>query len=313
MNIKFLKKQHYKEDTATFILKFDGDDEIDAETLSVVLDNIIEMIKGITANIGPDAYAKLKIKSTNKGSFAVNLATIVGHVPSLLFGTANIEGGIVNLANICVNTFKGILEIKKHLQGKKPENIVKQGDKYIIKNKEGDNLIIDLQKSRADLFFQNAKFDNCTVNIFNKLDSDTQRTSLHLLQEDTKQLTIEKEEYGTMSTPAIYGDNTDIITIRETTTANVFIKKPDFRGNSKWELMFLGKLIKAEIKDLEWLKKVHAGEISGFGAKITVPVEVLIEYDVDNNNDPIPNTHRYSILKVTGNIISPPINMDLFN
>ena len=308
MAITFLKKQHYQEDISQFIIKFDGDSDIDAETLSIVLSNIAEMIKAITAEIEPNAYAKLTIKSTKEGSFEVDLATIISYLPTL-FGATVATGGLLTIASLCTRTFKDILDIKKHLKGAKPEKIEKKGETTTIKNCDGDKLSVN---SRADIYFQNPKFDNCTVNIFNTLDSDTKRVDFHLIQEGEKQLTIKKEEYSRMAVSVMQEANNQITTIQEKTEANVFVKKPDFRGTSKWELMFLGKPIKAEIKDTDWLKKVHAGDVTGFGAKVTIPVIMIIEYDVDINNDPIANTHKYTVLKVTGNIILPSENKDLF-
>ncbi len=311
MAITFLKKQHYQEDVSRFVIKFDGDNEIDAETLSTVLSNVAEIIKGITAEIEPEAYARLTITSTKEGCFEVDLATIISYLPTL-FGATVATGGLLTIASLCTRTFKDILDIKKHLKGEKPEKVEKKGDITEIKNYEGAELLINSKNSRADIYFQNPKFDNCTVNIFNTLDSDTKRTDFHLIQQGEKQLTIKKEEYSRMAVSVMQEEINQIITIQEKTEANVFVKKPDFRGTSKWELMFLGKPIKAEIKDKDWLKKVHAGEISGFGAKVTVPVSMLIEYDVDGNNDPIANTHKYTVLKVTGNIILPSENKDFF-
>ena len=111
MAITFLKKQHYQEDASRFIIKFDGDNEIDAETLSIVLSNIAEMIKGITSEIEPDSYAKLTIKSTKEGSFEVDLATIISYLPTLFLGTAVATGGLFGIASICIRTFKDFLNI----------------------------------------------------------------------------------------------------------------------------------------------------------------------------------------------------------
>ncbi len=270
------------------------------------------MIKGITSEIKPDSYAKLTIKSTKEGCFEVDLATIISYLPTLFLGTAVATGGLFGIASICIRTFKDFLDIKKHLKGEKPAKVEKKGDVTTIKNCDGEELLINSKNSRAEIYFQNPKFDNCTVNIFNTLDSDTKRTDFHLIQEGEKQLTIKKEDYSRMAISVMQEANNEITTIQERTDANVFVKKPDFRGTSKWELMFLGKSIKAEIKDSDWLKKVHAGEITGFGAKVTIPVKMLIEYDVDSNNDPIANTHKYIVLEVTGAIILPSENKDLF-
>lgn len=319
MAIKITKKQQYHHDVSNFVIKFDGESEIDAETLSSVLHNVIEILKGIAYEIDQEAYVKLKINTTKKGSFEVDLATIASYIPKLFWGGALTAGGVLTIASLCTRSFKDILDIKKHLQGDKPKKVEQNDDVLIVTNSSGKELSLSTKESKADVYFQNAKFDNCVVNIFNKLNTDSGRTDFHMHQEGQEQITIKKEEYTGMSIPVMKESDDSISTVQEQTNANVFVKKPDFRGTSKWELMFLGKSIKAEIKDVEWLEKVHTGEISGFGAKVTIPVEMLIEYDVDKNNDAIPNTHRYTILKVTGNIVpaKPPIkqpeNADIFD
>lgn len=120
-----------------------------------------------------------------------------------------------------------------------------------------------------------------------------------------KYVSINKEEYENMTSKVVDENSVAQTIIHGPINANLLLKKPDLLGNSKWEFMFLGKSIRAEIKDIEWLKKVHAGEITGFGSKVTIPVRIMIQYDVDVNYDTIPNTHKYTILKVTGDITQP--------
>ena len=80
-----------------------------------------------------------------------------------------------------------------------------------------------------------------------------------------------------------------------TTTNIVQIKKPDYLGNSKWELYCEGQVISAKIADTEWLNKYQNGDID-IRPKDYLEVLIKSSYLRDEYNQ-IVHIH-YDVLKV---------------
>ena len=82
------------------------------------------------------------------------------------------------------------------------------------------------------------------------------------------------------------------------------LKKPDLSGKSKWEFIYTKK-IEASINDDIFLDKVRKGKIKNLYAGVRVPCKLQFEYDLDENHDIVPNSDKYTILEITGDIIEP--------
>lgn len=294
-------KKKYDESTSNFRIKFYGADNIDASTLATSLDNIVGTIKEITIKTQPEAYAKLNVTSTQKGCFEVNISTIIKYIPHL-FSKDN-----VLVAQAILNGFFIILQIKKHLKGKKPKEIKEENDKKIIINYKDEQYVADRQITAT--YLDSAKIDNCTVNIFTALKEDPNRDDM-LLESKTENIKIKKEEYDNMAAKIIEEMKEDEELFTQVIETPLLLKKPDLLGNSKWGFVFT-KNIEAEIKDIEWLKKVHSGEIKLF-AGVKIPVKLLIEIELDEYKNP-KNEPKYSIIEVMGDVILPMRNKKLFN
>jgi len=92
------------------------------------------------------------------------------------------------------------------------------------------------------------------------------------------------------------------------------LKKPDLLGDSRWEFIF-NKAIYAKIEDQDFLNKVHNGTIKNLYAGVKIPCLLQVEYDLDKNSDLIPNSDKYKILEITGDIVEPEEdgNVSLFD
>jgi len=292
----------YKESQDSFKIKFYGADNIDASTLAVSLNSVVDSLKDISSETDPQAYAKLYVTSTQKGCFEITLSTIVKYAVTL-FTSDNI-----NLANTVLLIFLNSLLIKQHLKGKPPKEIKKDGDKRTIVNKTGESF--ETTKNITKTYFGSSVIDNRMVNIFCALNADENRDDV-LFETKENKVRIKKGEYGEMSANIIEAieESKDLHTyIIETP---LLLKKPDLLGRSKWGFVF-DKNIEVEIKDEAWIGKVHRGEIKQLYAGVKIPVKLLVEVELDEYKDPkgIP---KYTVLEVTGNPIEPPVNMSLFD
>ena len=82
---------------------------------------------------------------------------------------------------------------------------------------------------------------------------------------------------------------------------NLKIRMPDYTGDIKWKFIFSGKTIQPDFsneikKQLQDIRK----EVK-YNSKL--PVVLGISYEEDENNELIPETEKYIIIKITGDLI----------
>ena len=85
-------------------------------------------------------------------------------------------------------------------------------------------------------------------------------------------------------------------------------------GDSAWQFVY-NKNISAKIDDKEFLEKVHTRKIKTLYAGVRIPCLLKIEYELDDKYNPIPNSDKYTITKVIGDITEPQEdkNLNLFD
>lgn len=295
-------RDNYKESQDYFKIKFYGANNINASTLAVSLNSVVASLKDISSETEPKAYAKLYVTSTQKGCFEITLSTIVKYAKTL-FTPENI-----NLANTVLFIFLNSILIKRHLRGKPPKEINKDGDKRNVVNQKGESF--ETTKNITKTYFGSPTIDNQIVNIFCALNSDENRDDI-LFETKENKVQIKKEEYKEMSTKIIepLEEPKDLHTYMIETP--LLLKKPDLLGRSKWGFVF-DKNIEVEIKDEAWVRKVHRGEIKQLYAGVKIPVKLLVEVELDEYKDP-KGTTKYTVLEVTGDPIEPSVNMSLFD
>ena len=109
------------ESNSSFSINFEGNDFIYADTLSSALQNVVDIIKTVTATEEPDAYFRLKICNVEKGSFILDINAIINYLPTL-FNAPNVQ-----VASNIVSIFLNMLKLKKELKGNKPKKVEHSG------------------------------------------------------------------------------------------------------------------------------------------------------------------------------------------
>ena len=185
-----MKKNNNKfnESKCNFILKYEGKDEIDAETLSSSLNGVIKTIKSITSNEYPDTHTKLKITNLGRGSFEITLSTIIYYAPALL--------QIANMSLNVVNTYLDYIKIKRHLHGQQPKKIIYQNNNAKIVNQNNGIIVENLYITKN--YFGNCAFDNSIADTFNPLVKDEDRTGLQIQYGNKVKIDISKDEFINM-------------------------------------------------------------------------------------------------------------------
>ncbi len=284
----------FKENKCNFILKYEGKDEIDVETLSYSINGVVKTIKNITSHKYPDTFVKLKIINLGKGSFEITLSTIIFYATALL--------PIANISLNVISSYLAYIQIKHHLHGQPPKSIKYENNKAKIINQGNGIIIVDAHTTKN--YFIDSTIDNSLAETFDALSKDEDRTGFKIIYDDETKIDISKDEFDNMSTSVIEGEKNNRKHIYIVENTELALKKPDLLGDSKWSFIFT-KIIEAEIEDKKFVNKVHSGIIRNLYAGVKIPVKLRIEQELDEKGLPIKDTDKYFVEKVNGDIIEP--------
>ena len=90
---------------------------------------------------------------------------------------------------------------------------------------------------------------------------------------------------------------------------NLGIRMLDYYGNLQWKFLFAGKTIIPDFSDE--IKKQLQGIRKEVKYETKLPVELKISYEEDENGELIPETEKYTILEITGDLIQESKNLKL--
>ncbi len=280
----------FLESKAILKVVFGGKSSIDAELFTKTINDTIALIKASSKIVAPNAFLRLDIKSNKEGSFETVLEAIVRHSTDLLTPAL--------VALTIANVFLASIQIKQHCRGKKPKKIEHNQDETAIQNQ--DDKIFKVPSNIGKAYFKNNTFDDLTINLITNL-SEREDFSVEI---DGKKITINRSQYQEMTTP-IVDENITAKTVKQKPFYyELNLRKADLTKFTKWTFTF-NKSIEVTIEDKVFLEKVHSGKIKTLYAGCKVPCLLQIEYDLDNKHELIPNSDRYTIIEVTGDIIEP--------
>lgn len=259
-----------------FSLGFKGENDIDLKELLNSLDGAVQLIDYISRSLDDNSFINVKVKGSRKGSFLIDLIAIAKDKLSF-FNTENIS-----FAKLCIDTFCGLLKLKKHLKGDKPKSVkeISEG-MYLVENKDCENItvnnyVFNLQGPECDQAIKRI-FPNCN------------RPGIYVKKHDEIAVEIDKQDFDVMVKDIEMNTNENKI-IKTSSDVTVKIKKPDFTGGSKWELIYNNKIIKAAIKDTVFMDNIHKGEIS-ITAITNAKVKLITETKLNEIGEVIKTTH----------------------
>jgi len=295
---------NFVESIDTFKVNFGGKGHsIDAELFTKTMNNTIDLVKSSANIVDPNCFLRLEIKANQQGSFETVIDTVARHAVDL------ITKENAKLASQIVIAFWAFLQIKTHLGGKRALEIKEEETKTKIVNQ--DNAVITVDNKVADGFFKNTNIDNSIINIFSDLKRGDKES--FTIEHNSKKMEFNKNEYDTMKQKVVDEKcNTSKLEQQKPIEVNLLLKKPDLLGGSAWQFVY-NKNISAKIEDSKFLDRVHKGEIKTLYAGVRMPCLLQIEYELDANFNPIPNSDKYIVKEIVGDIIEPPANRSLFD
>lgn len=289
-------------DTEQLVIKFEGENDIDLETLALSLNSTIDALKSIADEVlTENDFCKFKVVNIQKGSFEIVIKTIQEIAPQLFTVAPQIES--------VLSIFKTIWDVRKHLKGEVPKKIEHADDKVKIENNEGT---VNVFNSEAvNIYINHPSIEKELAEFSKVVSEDLTREGLTLSYTNNsgrkQDINVSKNELRSLSHPV------DVEKLNEDLKENimetdVIVHKPDLIGDSKWNLFLNTTRITANIEDKVFLERVRAGEIL-FSGNTTMQVTIVSRYRVNQQGLPESRSKAtYRITKVhkveqNGNII----------
>lgn len=275
------------------VLRFEGENDIDLETLAYSLNSTVETLKELASSlISENDYCKFKVLNIEKGSFKIIIDQLIEIAPT-----------IVPMLPTVVTAFKDILEIRKFLNGRPPKEVIKTENNVKIENFNGNYYNID--NAVFNVYTRNDTIEKGMANVAKSVLNDKDRTGLtyDFIDEEGNPdvIKFDKENLTNLSTPQdVQKFDSDIFENEMTTYVKV--RKPDLNGKSKWIFTLNGKSISCDISDDQFLKKVHDNEII-FMSNTKLLVKMIIRYRISKTmsaegNSEILNRNIVNVIKV---------------
>lgn len=270
---------------STMTINLGGGDEVDIETLTVVLANTLKILKKAAQYTEEDTYQKFVVTDVRKGSFIIELMAVVATSPNLLGEAAT-----------AVQLFKNFLEIKKHLQGVEPKSVTEVHKHIHIENVFGN--VYSCEKISFNAYTESTDIDDALSTIAKRLGDDDQRDGLIMGIENEvskEKVSFSKEDLFTMSTRIDLSKLSPGV-VKQKLIQSVIVGKIDFEGDSKWTIYINGVKENVKMNDEEFRKNIGMYKFTK-GTKLDVEMDVM--FHVDESGIPLGNRkHQYVITKI---------------
>ncbi|GAA0763923.1 hypothetical protein [Clostridium sartagoforme] len=245
----------------SFSIGFKGKNDIDLKELISTLDGTIELIDFVSNSLDKNSFIKVNVQGSRKGSFIIDLCVLAKEGLNLI----NVPN--ITYAKLCIDTVCGLFTLKKHLKGEKAKSVFPDNNgNVVIENKDTKKLTINTQIYNI----YGVESNQAMKRIF----SNCGREGFYIENQNKKIFEIDKNEFSNMTKDI--ESVVDEKVIKSNSKIIVSVKKADFIGESKWELMYKTKCIKAAIKDERFIENLHNGNVS-ITAKTNMEIELLTE------------------------------------
>ncbi|MDY0217495.1 MAG: hypothetical protein RBS19_11130 [Bacteroidales bacterium] len=251
-----------------FKIKFDGQQhQVDAQILISSLIHTTTVVQELNKLFNTGKKIEIKVKALEKGSFLVHIELLETALDSLknlltkenLLFASGIIGGLV-----------GLIEIKKHLRGKKPKEIKSEGSKTIIINE--NNNVLNINSDIYNIYETNIIVNDALSQNFDVLDNDPAITAFEITdKKENPYIRVERNDFKdlTLKSEQIDENKKHII---ELTRLNIV--RLSFEENLKWDFYYRGNKISAKITDPNFFDLIDKGEAFAKGDTLEVELQI---------------------------------------
>lgn len=247
-----------------------GENEVNIDTLVTTLSCTANLLKKSTQYFSESDYQKFVIKDVRKGSFIVDLVAVAINNPTLLKNTGT-----------AIAMFKTFLDIKQHLSGSEPKEIIENQNNVTI---TGDNnTVVVFDKLAFDAYTDNQDIDDKITKMMKTLSKDECVSGFEI------ETVTEGEKRKEVYHPNFMSKSIDVskLTNRiesQVVRQNIKVSKIDFSGDSKWQVYVGSDLVYVKINDEEFRENI---ESFSFTKGTVLDVDLEIRYHVDRAGIPI--------------------------
>lgn len=250
-------------------IKFDGQaHQVDAQVFISTLINFSEVVKEVNRESGSDKKIEIKIVATEKGSFDAHLML------QQSVNAVQAELAMQPVATIAsvVAIVAGVYTFRKWLSTRSVEKTEPQQDNSIkVTDIDGDSIIV--MGDVYNIYNNNQGVNDAVSNSFATLQEDPSITGLEISDESNVLFRAEKEDFDSLSTKVVVEDENTKKIIKE--GANLTINKIVFEGaGRKWDFVYQGNNISANITDADFFKQIDNGESFAKGDQLQADLEI---------------------------------------
>jgi len=251
-----------------FKIKFDGQQhQVNAQVLISSLIHTTTVIQELNKHFNTGKKIEIKVKALEKGSFLVHIELLETAFDALknlltkdnlLFASA-IIGGLV-----------GLIEIKKHLRGKKPKKVNIEGSTTIIINE--NNNILNISSEIYTIYETNIVINDALSQNFDVLDNDPAITAFEITdKKENPYIRVERTDFKdlTLKSDLIDENKKQIIEL-----SRLNIVRLSFEENLKWDFYYRGNRISARITDPNFYDLINNGESFAKGDTLEVELQI---------------------------------------
>lgn len=260
-----------------FKIKFDGQQhQVDANVLINSLIHTTTIVQEVNKSLNSGKKIEIKVKALEKGSFLCHIELVETTLDSLknLLTKDNIE-----VAAAIIGSVVGLIELKKHLKGKKPKETKSEGNKTTIINRDGDVLIIE--NTTFNIYEHNSTVRDALAQNFDTLNNDPAITGFEITDKNEKPFVrVDKNEFGDLSQKSEETIEGERIIIE---AAAVNIVRVSFEENLKWDFYYKGIKISAKIADPSFYELIDRGEAFAKGDTLEIELQINQKFDESVN------------------------------
>ena len=245
--------------------------EIEGRTLGVSLLESVVVFEQIALEQKSYFNLGLRVRPFQSGSFDVPMDVYV-----MIVGTIFCAQEYLPLLRKSIEIYLELLKLKKLLKGTQPSEIVRSGERAIVK--ANDNSTINVHIGAVNIFQNNAAANAALERQFRQLDADETVERYEVRDSQRKVLfTSERTDFPAMSMNPIAAHH-DPCT--ETKRVDLYIRKPVLDNKvAAWRFVHDGNDVSATMQDHDFLQRVAQGETFAMGDRLEADMQLKQQYD----------------------------------
>lgn len=272
-------------------IKFEGQvHQVDLDLLLTSLLHFSEMVQLVTEKVSPQQKLNIKISAPEKGSFEITLHLAESAVTTIGDLFREPRATIDSVANV-VAIIVGVMELKRFLKGRKPDNIEERPDGRI--NVSKDDVTAVVNRYVYAFYSKNQDINDRLERMFDGLTENPEIEGFLIDSPGIGEFQVDSADFPSMAFPNELLETNEEVIIKENVDLSVL--KLVFKRNRKWEFIYNGMKISAYIVDDDFWARVDRGESFRKGDIIKADLEISRVFDEEVNTYV---NMRYRVIKV---------------